>query len=137
MRQWKLVALSAALVTISACGGSGSSGGNLNTGPGPTPTPTPTPPSTTVTLANLAFNPGSLSVSVGATVTWTWNDCGGSGGYGPGTCVQHGVVFDDGSGIVSPIQDTGTFTRTFNTAGTFNYHCAIHGAAMTGKIIVS
>ena len=136
MRQWKLVALSAALVTISACGGSGSSGGNVSTGPG-NPPPPPPPPSNSVVLANQAFSPASLNVSLGATVTWDWNDCSGTGGYGPGTCVQHSVVFDDGSNIASPVQDQGTFTRTFSTAGSFNYHCGIHGAAMTGKIIVS
>lgn len=140
MRQLRFVALAAAIVMIAACGGSGSSGGNLNTGPGPnpTPTPTPTPSPNTVTLANLAFNPPSLNVSAGTTVTWNWNDCSDTGGYGGyGTCVSHSVVFDDGSGISSIVQGQGSFTRTFTTAGTYNYHCGIHGAAMTGKIIVS
>jgi plastocyanin len=134
MKLSKFIALSAATALIAACGGS-SSGGNLSTGPN-TPPPPPPPPSNSVTLANQLFSPSTLSVTKGTTVTWVWNDCGGGGGYGTGTCVQHSVVFDDGTSG-SPLQDTGTFTRTFGTAGTFSYHCGVHGSAMTGKIVVN
>ncbi|MFI5228288.1 MAG: plastocyanin/azurin family copper-binding protein [Gemmatimonadales bacterium] len=134
MTQWKFVALSAAIACIAACGGSS---GNLSTGPTTNPTnPPPPPASNTVTLANQLFSPSTITIAKGAAVTWYWNDCGGSGGYGTGTCVQHSVVFDDGSNG-SPLQDTGTFVRTFNTSGTFTYHCAVHGAAMTGKVVVN
>ena len=47
---------------------------------------------------------------------------------------QHSVTFDDGT--TSPTQDQGTYTRTFGAAGTYNYHCSIHGAAMAGTITV-
>jgi plastocyanin len=132
MKLSKLIALSAATALFAACGGS--SGANLSTGPG-TPPPPP-PPANSVTLANQLFAPSTLTVTAGTTVTWVWNDCGGGGGYGTGTCVQHSVVFDDGTSG-SPLQDTGTFTRTFSTAGTFSYHCGVHGSAMTGKIVVN
>jgi plastocyanin len=46
----------------------------------------------------------------------------------------HSVTFDDGSGSVT--QDHGTFSKVFNAAGTFNYHCSVHGAAMAGSITV-
>jgi plastocyanin len=29
-----------------------------------------------------------------------------------------------------------TFSRTFSTPGTFTYQCSIHGAAMSGTVIV-
>lgn len=134
MRQWKFVALSAALACIAGCGGST---GGLSTGPTNNPgNPAPPPASNTVTLNNQAFSPSTMTIAAGATVIWYWNDCGGTGGYGTGTCVQHSVVFDDGTNG-SPLQDTGTFSRTFSTAGTFKYHCGVHGSAMTGQIVVN
>jgi plastocyanin len=44
------------------------------------------------------------------------------------------VTFDDG--LSSPTQDQGSYSRTFSAAGTYNYHCAVHGAAMAGSITV-
>jgi plastocyanin len=29
-----------------------------------------------------------------------------------------------------------TYTFTFTTPGTYSYDCAVHGAAMTGRIVV-
>ena len=64
---------------------------------------------------------------------WAWNSCTGDA-YSGQTCVSHSVTFDDG--VTSPTQDQGTFSRIFNAAGTYNYHCSIHGAAMSGTITV-
>jgi plastocyanin len=44
------------------------------------------------------------------------------------------VTFDDGT--TSATQDQGTFNRMFTVAGTYNYHCLVHGAAMVGTITV-
>ena len=44
------------------------------------------------------------------------------------------VTFDDGP--ESAIQTAGSFNRTFGGAGTFPYHCAVHGAAMSGTVVV-
>ncbi len=87
-------------------------------------------------VTNNAFTPTDLSVARGVTVTWTWDSCSGGGTYGSTeTCVAHDVVFDDAA-AGSGSQSGGTFTRTFSAAGTFPYHCAIHGAAMSGKVVV-
>ena len=94
-----------------ACGGGGSSSANGVTGP-----VTPPPPAT------------------GSTLTWTWDSCAGDI-YGGTTCASHSVQFDDG-GESSAIQSSGTFSRTFASAGTYTYHCAVHGAAMAGTVIV-
>jgi plastocyanin len=75
-----------------------------------------------------------MPVAVGATVNWTWNTCTGDV-YSGQTCVAHSVTFDDGP--ASATQEKGTFTRSFTAAGTYTYHCAVHGAAMTGKIVVN
>lgn len=129
-----------AAAIISACGGGGS-GGGLSTGPS-NPGGTggnPNTPATTnvVTLSqDASFQPGAIAVAVGTTVTWKWAACtdGGYGGYG--TCASHSVAFDDGSNITSPMQTEGTFTRTFASAGTFKYHCVVHGSGMSGQVTV-
>ena len=79
------------------------------------------------------FTPGTKTVAVGAEVKWAWNSCTGDA-YSGQSCVSHSVTFDDG--VTSPTQDQGTFSRIFNSAGTYNYHCSIHGAAMSGTITV-
>jgi plastocyanin len=57
-------------------------------------------------------------------VTWVWN----SGG------TVHNVTFDDG--IHSENLGSGTYPRTFSMAGTFPYHCTIHGSSMSGVVTV-
>jgi len=115
------------------CGGGSATGTD---GGGNPPPPPPPPPSNTVTVTNNVFTPASMTVTPGSTVTWNWNTCSGGDGYGNGeTCVPHSVVLDDGSAS-SSVQSTGSFTHQFTTAGTYNYHCAVHGTAMSGKIVV-
>ena len=122
--------LSAAALLL-GCGGSssdaagtGPSGSNSGAG-------------TTVQVGNNVFAPGNLTVPMGTTVTWRWNSCTGSTyPYGVGqTCVTHSVTFDDGSGG-SERQSSGSYARAFGTAGSYAYHCAIHGASMSGTIVV-
>jgi plastocyanin len=126
-------ALSAFLVTaMVACGGGGSSSSNGVTDPGP-PTPPVNSSTTMLTVSNDKFTPAHDSVGVGAALVWSWNSCTGDG-YGGSTCTSHSVTFDDGPS--SAIQSSGTFARTFTSAGTYTYHCKVHGSAMTGTILV-
>jgi plastocyanin len=127
-------------LAIAACGGS-SSGGAYSTDPGGNNGPTNNPPNNNpvatnaVTLTTAAFMPGNISVPKGATVTWTWDSCTSDPyAYGGSTCVAHNITFDDGTSSSS--QSTGSFTRQFDVAGTFKYHCAIHGPAMSGQVVV-
>ena len=76
-----------------------------------------------VTIQNFAFNPSELTVSAGTTVTWTNNQG-----------VTHTVTFDDGSSDMK-IEAGQTVEKTFNTAGEYPYHCAIH-PSMKGKVII-
>ena len=88
-----------------------------------------------VTVRNNLFAPVAASVAVGATVRWSWDACSNEDdGYGGRTCVEHNVTFDDGSG--SSTQSTGSYSRTFASAGTFRYHCSVHGASMSGTVEV-
>jgi plastocyanin len=139
MRIWHMTAAGMMAAAILACGGASAA---TDTAPNTPTSPTGTTPVTTtnVVLLNpdLTFAPSTISVPAGTTVTWEWNSCtggaGGSGGYG--TCISHSVVFDDGSNISSVVQDSGTFTRNFATVGTFKYHCGVHGASMSGEVVV-
>lgn len=84
---------------------------------------TPAPSTAAVSVIDNAFQPQNATVAAGGTVTWTWN--------GSNT---HNVTFATGTN--SATQASGTFSRTFNTAGSFDYQCSIHGSAMSGTIIV-
>lgn len=79
-----------------------------------------------VMISGFAFSPSTLTIKAGDTVTWTNQDS-----------VAHTVVSDSGSEISSPsIPQGGSYSHTFTSAGTYNYHCSIH-PSMTGQIIVA
>ena len=126
----KGVFVALAFASLSACGGGGYSSTSPpnNSPPGNTP-----PPSNGISVQNNMFTPGTKTVGVGSEVKWAWNSCTGDA-YSGQTCVAHSVTFEDGA--TSPTQDQGTYARTFTTAGTYNYHCSVHGAAMAGTITV-
>ena len=87
--------------------------------------PPPTGNLNTVTIKSFSFNPSTLTVSAGTTVTWTNEDS-----------VPHTVISDTGNEIASGTLSTGqSYTHTFNTAGTFSYHCSIH-PSMKAQIVV-
>lgn len=129
-RALMLVGITVAL----GCGGGSATG--TDGGGNPPPPPPPPPASNTVQVTNNSFTPGNLTIKPGATVTWNWDTCSGGDGYGNGeTCVPHSVVLDDGSAS-SSVQSKGSYSHQFAAAGTYDYHCAVHGAAMSGKIVV-
>ena len=117
-------------VTIACLFGCGGSGGGSTSPPPGVNTP---PPVGGISVTNNLFTPASKTISVGTAVQWAWNTCTGDS-YSGQTCVLHSVTFDDGT--ASATQDQGTFSRTFTVAGTYNYHCAVHGTAMSGSITV-
>lgn len=123
MRTTRALASSLALA-LAACGGGGDGGdaGGTPTSPGGGGA---TPPSTSnaISVADNRFTPSATTVAPGTTVTWTW-----------AASAAHDVTFDDGQR--SNTQAAGTYQRTFATAGTFPYHCSVHGAAMSGTVTV-
>ena len=124
----KRVCITLALMSAAACGGGGYGettappGGNTNV------------PAGGISVTNNEFSPAAKTIPAGTTLTWAWNTCSGGGIYGPTTCVAHSVRFDDGT--TSPTQEQGSYSRTFNTAGSYPYRCAVHGAAMSGSVTV-
>jgi len=124
------------IVVALGCGGGSATGTDGGTGNPPPPPPPPPPPANTITVANNSFTPADLTVKAGTTVTWNWSTCSGGDGYGNGeTCVAHSVVLDDGS-AQSTVQSTGSYSHQFAAAGTYAYHCSIHGASIAGKVVV-
>ena len=121
-----------AALGLAACGGGGggSSTGPVNNNPNPVP---PSGPSA-IAVENNLFTPATLTVAPGTKVTWTWNTCSDNT-YGMGTCVSHNIVWD-ADGASSGLQSQGTYDRTFSAAGTYTYHCGVHGAAMAGTVKV-
>jgi plastocyanin len=79
----------------------------------------------TVAVTNNSFSPTPIAVAVNGTVTWQWN----SGG------VAHNVTFNEGA--PSGNLTSGSFSRTFQTAGSFPYVCTIHAPGMAGVVNVS
>ena len=79
----------------------------------------------TVTIQNMAFNPSTLNVKVGTTVTWINKDS-----------TTHNVVSDSGLFQSGDLTNGMSYNYTFNTSGSYPYHCSIH-PTMTGTIVVS
>ncbi|MBV9864895.1 MAG: carboxypeptidase regulatory-like domain-containing protein [Abitibacteriaceae bacterium] len=87
-----------------------------------------------VSVVNFTYVPDTVTINVGDTIIWT------------ATADHHTVTADNGSfdssnGTGQTLPLNGTFSHTFSTAGTFPYHCEVHGAAggigMSGKVIVN
>jgi plastocyanin len=80
---------------------------------------------------DLVFSPSSVTIHPGDQVRWTFGSSGHSTTSGsPG---QPNGIWDSG------IHNQGaTFTRTFNSAGTFPYYCVPHGGCcnMVGTVVV-
>jgi plastocyanin len=73
------------------------------------------------------FTPGTISISVGDSVTWT-----------DSTDAPHTVSSDQAGGPMQSniINQGDSYRATFNTAGTFAYHCEIH-SYMHGTVHVA
>ena len=71
------------------------------------------------------MNPAVDTVAAGGSVTWNW--------VGP----NHSVRSTGSPAFISSAtQNTGSYQVTFATVGTYNYDCAVHGSAMTGRVVV-
>ena len=112
-------------------------GSPTHTPPAPTPTRTPTSPSGGTRIVEVGPN-GSLTfedtvsgnststITVGMSVRWNWIT-----GFHSTTSSTPGL-WDSGEHN-TPFN----FTHTFNSAGTFDYFCTVHGTFMSGTVIVN
>ncbi len=86
-----------------------------------------------VTMQNFAFQPATMTINMGDTVVWTNMDNTIHTSTSGSDCTPSGM-WDSGDMAVGQ-----TFSLTFNTPGTFPYHCTHHCATnnMVGTIIVN
>lgn len=78
-----------------------------------------------ISIKNFNFNPTTVNIGVGQTVVWRNEDS-----------ALHNIVSDFGSELSSESLLKGdSYSHAFNTAGTYEYHCAFHGS-MKGTIVV-
>src|SRR6185369_6459374 len=78
-----------------------------------------------VTVLNNHFSPPTLTIHRGDSVTWT-NNAG-----------THNVDEDNAYFFSGAPASGWTYSFEFDTIGTFNYHCDVHGSmGMTGSITV-
>ena len=121
----------ATLFSLAACGGMTSPGGGGGGGGGGGPVGQ-------VVVGNIFFrsahngsqNAAVDTVPAGSTVTWSWNAAGSHSIQSTG---QVPNIFRN-SVVMSGATDT--YSVTFQNPGTYPYQCAVHGAAMTGVIVV-
>ena len=93
-----------------------------------TPVPTSSEvPSVThaIAIQNFAFSPSSVTIKKGDRIMWTNKDA-----------VVHTATSDTGNFDSSSLSTNKNYNRTFNTVGTFTYHCTPH-PFMEGTIIVT
>ena len=125
-----LLALAALAGCKSPTYGGGSGGGGGGGGGGG--------PAGQIVVGNILFrsahngtqNPAIDTVAVGSTVTWTWTATGS---------VAHSVQSERTPSFTSSAIETGngnSYSVTFTTPGRYAYDCAVHGAAMSGTIVV-
>ena len=79
---------------------------------------------------NGSRNPAVDTVAVGGTVTWTWD--ANSGLYDGHSVHSVGTAKFASSAVLS----SGTYAVKFDTAGVYQYDCAVHGSAMSGTVVV-
>ena len=86
----------------------------------------PFPTTAAIQVTNNAFSPATADVGTGAVVTWTWAQ----------GAVEHNVNFTGPAGITAiGNRSTGSESRTFSVAGTYDFSCSIH-AGMSGSLTV-
>jgi plastocyanin len=77
-----------------------------------------------VDIRNLRFTPDPISIPVGGTLMWTNGD-----GF------AHTVKGDAAPFASGVLDHNETFTQTFDTPGTYDYHCTLH-PFMRGTVVV-
>jgi plastocyanin len=115
-----------------SAGGQGDGGNGGNSGGGALPL------TAAVIVGNISFksghntsiNPAVDTIAAGGTITWTWVNTG---------TVPHSIESEGSPTFTSSDIKSGngsTYQLQFSTPGTYQYDCAVHGAAMSGTIVV-
>src|SRR5258706_5860810 len=79
----------------------------------------------TITMKNSAFTPATITVAAGSKVTWMNDDN-----------MVHTVTTSDASLNSGDIAVGSSYSKTFSSAGTYNYYDT-HNTSMTGVLIIT
>jgi plastocyanin len=138
-RRRRLIAVVAGAGTIHACGGGGaaplsepnppSAGAPAGTPPAQPATPAaPAPSAANITTPNRTFSPASVTVALNGTVTWQ------------AVGDRHEIVFVEAApagGNIGALEPGASASRTFATAGSYEYECLRHrDKGMRGTVVV-
>ena len=82
-------------------------------------------PAATVRVENMSYSPASVTIKKGETVEWIFDDNG----------LPHDVVETADETFKSELLTEGSYSYTFEEAGTFDYHCTPH-PMMLGTVVV-
>jgi plastocyanin/FtsP/CotA-like multicopper oxidase with cupredoxin domain len=102
------------------------------------PSGEPCPQEAGVAILGGSFEPPNITIMVGEKVRWTNTDgthtvsSNRSSGQAFTCSPVSGEVFDS-----SPMNNGDVFEHTFNSPGTYAYHCEIHGCGMSGTVVVN
>lgn len=115
-----------------ACGSSSMTGyGNNGSNPPPPPV------GNSVSIVDYAFSPDTLTVSAGTQVTWVNDGAMGHTATADDNSWNSGTLAAPmGGGGYGGMTSGGSFSHTFDTPGTYAYHCGIH-SSMHGVIKVN
>jgi plastocyanin len=124
-------ATAAPVTTAASSGGSGEGGGRGGYGDRSEPTSSRGVRSgdadtDDVRIEGFAFAPTTIAAKVGQRIKWEHQDLG----------VTHTVTADQAAFRSGELEEGDEFSHLFRTAGTYNYHCAIH-TDMRGTVKVS
>ena len=75
---------------------------------------------------NSTSNPAVDTIAAGGTLTWTW------AGVNSHSVESTGAP----SFTTSTVKTSGTYSFTFTSPGTYTYDCGVHGAMMSGRVVV-
>jgi plastocyanin len=80
-----------------------------------------------VNIIDFDYSPKSITINVGDSITWT-----NTGSFSHSATSDTAGLFD--TTVLAPTHVSSAIT--FNTPGTFTYHCLVHGTFMTGTVVV-
>lgn len=124
-----VLVITGALVAA-ACAGAASTAPSNAPGAGapstePAPSTAPEPGGAGIAASIKGFTLPDVTAAVGQEITWTNDDA-----------APHTVTTDDGAVDGRVAGGGGTFSHTFDAAGTYPYHCALH-PSMKATIIIN
>lgn len=122
-----IMALAAAGFALVSCGSDDDAGTDVASAATTGPTSAPTVAKAQVLVLDNVYEPRLQNAKVGQVVEWKWD----SSNQHSVTGTFNGQKIDSGTKSGNE-----TFTFTFDQAGTFEYSCSVHGASMSGQVII-